>query len=417
MAIEMKSATNKSDSLFQFNQRFLDATRQAKNEALEQLLINCQLVNATAMLVHQLQRERGLSCIYLGNRDPLLKQELLQQHQRSTSYSDILQQLLEHTILDKKGNHSELRLICCISNAFQKLQLVVKQRREVLQCNDTAEITLDRYADTILALFVIILEAADLTLDHQINRHLMALSSLMFGKEFVGQERARGASFFSHRCNNELLSEQLSTLKQKQQQHFSLFQQLASTEVKSIWHANVSSHELQRQVTQLRLIITSAASANESEDLSDVWFTVWTSWIDQVQQVEQIMCSQLFCLAEAQIARQGRKNETTVSLMHPFGSMDWFTEQTSFESCPSRTVLDFLQFHAENAEELSKIVNEKEKQLQEQNIIKQAKLLLIKHYRLSDEQAYKQLRSAAMKNNTSIIQIAEMILKKYHKGQ
>ena len=51
--------------------RFMLAARRCELQGLESLSFTCQLVTNVSQLVHQLQKERGYSNIYLGNQSSL----------------------------------------------------------------------------------------------------------------------------------------------------------------------------------------------------------------------------------------------------------------------------------------------------------------------------------------------------------
>ena len=66
---------------------FLIAAKRSEIAGLRQLALTSELVNATGRLVHALQRERGLSNLYLGSQGRRWSEERLAQ----TVASDSLQ--------------------------------------------------------------------------------------------------------------------------------------------------------------------------------------------------------------------------------------------------------------------------------------------------------------------------------------
>ena len=48
--------------------RFMLAARRCELQGLESLSVTCELVTRISQLVHQLQKERGYSNVYLGNQ-------------------------------------------------------------------------------------------------------------------------------------------------------------------------------------------------------------------------------------------------------------------------------------------------------------------------------------------------------------
>ncbi len=75
-----------------------------------------------------------------------------------------------------------------------------------------------------------------------------------------------------------------------------------------------------------------------------------------------------------------------------------------------RPILAVLQAQSRRIQEVSSELESARNALTERKIIERAKGLLMKTRGLSEEQAYAQIREAAMNQNKRIIEIAESIL-------
>jgi AmiR/NasT family two-component response regulator len=76
----------------------------------------------------------------------------------------------------------------------------------------------------------------------------------------------------------------------------------------------------------------------------------------------------------------------------------------------SRSLLELLQFQAQRLQQMSEELNAAKTALDERKLIERAKLLLMKHRSLSEEQAHRLLRQMAMNQSRRLAEIARSVL-------
>ena len=177
---------------------FLIASKRCEIAGLRQLAETSGLVKAIGHFVHALQRERGLSNLYLGSSGLQGDTERLTQIEQSQIWQT--QVLVCFDALERDAavpNGQGLRLLARIAYVLQGLEALPGLRERVRTQAWRAAQATAAYTQLIQALLSVVFEAADPALDPAISRQLVALFNLMQGKEFAGQERAIGSALFA----------------------------------------------------------------------------------------------------------------------------------------------------------------------------------------------------------------------------
>ena len=180
---------------------FLLAARRCEIDDLERLALSCELVQAVSELVHQLQRERGASNVFLGSEGARFGPQREAQLLASRAAEAGVRSWLKRPELggEKSGGavHGGARLLTRIALALHALDGLPGLRGDIAARRCRPDASTARYGEIIAALLALVFEAADVAVDPGVSRLLVALFNLMQGKEFAGQERALGAALFA----------------------------------------------------------------------------------------------------------------------------------------------------------------------------------------------------------------------------
>ena len=76
----------------------------------------------------------------------------------------------------------------------------------------------------------------------------------------------------------------------------------------------------------------------------------------------------------------------------------------------ARSIFDLVQHQAERLRELNDALGQARQTLEERKLIDKAKGILIKSRNITEEQAYRQLREAAMSNNKRMVDVAANVI-------
>ena len=268
-------------------EKFLLAAKRAEIQALQRLAGSCELVTTVSDLVHQLQRERGISNIYLvsaGFRFSAQRQGQVQ----CCGHSEVtFRQLLHDRYLqgDKCYNPQDMRLLNSIAYSLHGLDELSDLRRHIDAFEVSALESTDAFCRLIAGLLSVVFEAADVADDPQVTRLLVALFNFMQAKEFAGQERAWGAIGFTGSQFDESLHHRLSHLQACQQRSLELFAEYAGDTERARWQAIEESQET-RDLQRLRLVIAGLKDGEPiAADISEVWYRLATARIDSMHRL------------------------------------------------------------------------------------------------------------------------------------
>ena len=155
---------------------FLIAARHCEIDELERLARTSALVGAIAELVHALQRERGLSNVYLasgGTRFAEARQAQVATAERcAQAVQAHFDQLEEHA--EQWADHNGTRLFSRIAWVLPGLMALPRLRRRIARGALDAETASAAFAKLIGGLLGVVFEAADGASDPQISRLLAA---------------------------------------------------------------------------------------------------------------------------------------------------------------------------------------------------------------------------------------------------
>jgi hypothetical protein len=213
---------------------FLIAARRCEIDELDQLARTSALVSAIGRLVHALQRERGMSNVFLATRGSRFADqrgpqiaECLALEQEARAGFDRLE------AESRTGNGA--RLFSRIAWVLPGLDALpaLRKRIDALELKPAQAVA--AFAKLIAGLLSVVFEAADGAADPEISRLLVALFNFMQGKEFAGQERAFGAAALAMGRSDEAQRLQWLHLIESQERCFQVFTDFSGDAVLALW--------------------------------------------------------------------------------------------------------------------------------------------------------------------------------------
>lgn len=405
---------------------FLIAAKRCEIAGLQQLALTSALVNATGRFIHALQRERGLSNLYLASEGEHWVDERLQQ----VAQCEVLQAEVRaafdtlDTETPRAGNGA--RLFSRIAYVLQGLDALPLLRERVQARQWSAARTTTSFIRLINGLLAVVFEAADSASDPDISRQLVALFNYMQGKEFAGQERATGSALFAAGRAEPDGQQRLIHLIDSQERCLQVFADFASEPLGDAWRA-VQRHETQAALERLRRILATASPCAPLEKgLSQVWFDACTAHMDAMKTVEdrlaaelEAMCHQRLAAAERDLAdfERWQRAETLGEDLPDHG--DFFDEVHTAPAPPpvqtygpqvERSILELVHEQAQRLQQMGDELDMVRASLNERKIVERAKGLLMAHRQLSEHEAHKTLRQMAMNQNRRLVDVAQAVL-------
>lgn len=408
---------------------FLVAAKHCEMADLQQLAQTSALVQVTARLIHALQRERGLSNIYLGSRGERLAQARLLQVADTETVEQALRACFEALNLNTQRPANGARLFSRIAYVMQGLDALPFLREEVRTLRCSAARCTAAYIRLVAGLLAVVFEAADTATDPAISRLLVALFNFMQGKEFAGQERATGVAMFAAGHTKADSQQQLLDLIESQERCLQVFNDFASPATQALWREHQQANTL-AELERLRRVLCSRPGSNPLDTaLSETWFDCCSQRIDEMRVIEDhlthallALCEERLVLAQQELAEL-QTLQTTMATPDaptpPPGSNDFFDNNNeALTKAPSqplqsqlqRSILDLVQAQAQRLQSMHAELDTVRASLSERKVIERAKGLLMAHRHLSEEAAHKTMRQMAMNQNRRLVDVAEAVL-------
>ena len=388
---------------------FLLAARQCEIAELEQLAQTSELVTAIARFIHALQRERGISSIYLGSHGAQFTQQREQQIADCRAAEHAVREHLDR--LDTESSHARngSRLFSRVAVVLHGLEGLPSLRARIARQSPTAGEATAAFVKLIAGLLTVVFEAADSATDPEVSRALVAMFNFMQGKEFAGQERALGASVFAAGSIDGAGQQHWRHLVDSQQGCFRVFADYADPQVQ---RAEQAGHDpvAMAEVERLRRIGCTVRGELDTR-LSHEWYHWCTLRIDAMKVVEDLLAAHLRTACERRIAR------ARADLQDQRAALDALSARGQGAGTPAafgphleRSLFAMVQEQSRRLQAMSDELDAVRATLSERKIVERAKGLLMAHRHMSEDDAYKALRQMAMNQNRRLLDVANNVL-------
>jgi hypothetical protein len=408
---------------------FLIAAKRCEIAELQELTQTSALVRVTARLVHGLQRERGLSNLFLASPNGHWQPELDEQVAACVAMQqELLDGFGSMDIEPRLGQGA--RLFSRIAYVMQGLDALPALRQQVRTRAWTPQRATQAYIRLINGLLAVVFEAADSAGDPDISRRLVALFNFMQGKELAGQERASGAAAFGSGRADAATQQHLLHLIDSQERCLQVFADFASDDLKRAWQQAQQVDTLAGLERLRRVICTAAPGQVLDTGQTQMWFDACTARMDAMKGVEdrladelQGLCAQRQELARGELAVLERMLVASATGARAVQrSLSFFEDNAVTPLPPSapapptwatpldRSILDLVQEQARRLQTVSDELDTVRASLNERKLIERAKGLLMAHRHLGEEAAHKTMRQMAMNQNKRLVEVAEAVL-------
>ncbi|AMM23359.1 nitrate regulatory protein [Variovorax sp. PAMC 28711] len=405
---------------------FLVAARRCEIEELEQLARTSDLVGVIGRLVHALQRERGLSNVFIASRGLRFADQRGQQITATRQVEQEVRAGFDELATDSRRAGSSARLFSRIAWVLPGLDALPELRRRVGALELSPAQATAAVVKLIAGLLAVVFEAADGATDPEISRLLVAMFNFMQGKEFAGQERAFGAAAFSLGRTDDASRHQWLHLIESQERCFQVFTDFSTPPLLALWQHNQSDATL-AELERLRRIGALPVGQTLDPALSQPWFDCCTRRIDAMKTVEEHLAAELRagCGRKTGQARDELlKYQQILDTLEQqsdgavAASDDLFFDEAVSGDAPDapygrhleRSVLEMVQQQSRRLQAMSEELETVRASLNERKVVERAKGLLMAHRRMTEEEAHKMLRQTAMNQNRRLIDVAESVL-------
>lgn len=392
---------------------FLVAARQCEIGELEQLAQTSELVGVIGRFTHALQRERGMSNIFLGSQGRrfgaqrrLQVAECRQVEQEVRAQFDLLD-------TDASRVRNGARLFSRIAVVLHALDALDALRQRIEAQALTARESTEAFIRLVAGLLAVVFEAADSATDPEISRALVAMFNFMQGKEFAGQERAFGATAFSFGNIDSAIQQHWRHLVESQEACFQVFADFADDAVRAGEQASQDVAVLAELERLRRIGATLGAGGSVDPNLSQVWYDCCTRRIDAMRSVEDLLGQHLRQLCESKIAQARAELRDQQAILDTLSRHARATPPDAavyYGPNLERSILLMVQEQSRRLQAMSDELDTVRASLNERKTIERAKGLLMAHRQLSEQEAHKTLRQMAMNQKRRLVDVAEAVL-------
>lgn len=232
-------------------------------------------------VVHELQKERGLSAGFIGSNGTKFQSELTNQRKLTDQKRDEYLQFFQINVKENRASDLEIKI-----NQFVEERESIKIRVNNLQITAVDEIKFySDFIDSFLLLFTI---ATNLSNDDQIIKYMNSLYYIIMLKEKSGIERATTNMVLSQKSFVIENYSKLIALKSDQQGYLNLFQIFADSEFKDIFISKYSGtiidsyHSIKK-----RIYFNFENQSSLDTILPEEWFTISTNRINMLFEIEK----------------------------------------------------------------------------------------------------------------------------------
>lgn len=367
--------------------------RQIQKQQLRQLAQSGALASRICHLVHMLQCERGASNIWLCSQGRLYDAEC-----RASRALVDEQRLALLPLLGDDPPLTSSALCQRIAAALWGLEQLPDLRQRVQAQRIDAADAMEQFSATIRHLLSIVPQLNDTLDDPRIVQPLVALYSVMQGKELVGQERALGALGFTLGHFSDALRQRLVDRIDGQQPCFDTFLSLTTAALSDVFHTRCGAT---LEIEQLRRLACTRQPPQDQGENALRWFVLHTQRLEELRALEESLIDALMHTVATLLAEEDLP-PISAAFLEPAG------DALSLRS--DSQLLPLVRQQARELEQLTAQLASLKASVDERKVIDSAKQVLMTHQNMTEEQAWQCLRKMAMDKNQRMVEIARALL-------
>lgn len=278
-------------------------TQQADIETVTQLAALGRLAAGIGALVHELQRERGTSSLFLSGDGHQFGAELRAQVARAAAPERAVADGFTALLTERRAAR---RVVIAVGLARAALVRLGPMRRQI----DAREVAMRAgvafFTDLIARLLAIMREAADMAATDAVAQAFRALFDIAQAKEYAGQERAAGAAGFTAGRFAVDQHCRFLVLAAEQERVFEIYRRRATAAQAALLDTHLAP-DLRAEIAHMRQVVRRGGIGGALEGIDGPrWFAVASRRIEAMRAIEchlgegvQRCCAEAFDAARA----------------------------------------------------------------------------------------------------------------------
>jgi methyl-accepting chemotaxis protein len=264
------------------------------SNGLEQVQVLSKLTAVNSDLVHELQKERGMSAGFIGSNGQSFANNLATQRAATDEQISFFNDFVLNNTLPNIFSSQLTQL----ANDFSNLNTM---RRRVNNLSVAVKEEVAFYSQLNKGLLAIVDQTAKEGGSQAIAIQAASFSAYLQMKERAGLERAALSSSFGHREFKPGMLLKFSTLVSEQQSYEERFIALATLDVQDKYRQLTNSRAV-KDVEALRKIAFSGDSDALSAQSAEEWFSISSARIELVRQFEKSLSGDLISQTEVELS-------------------------------------------------------------------------------------------------------------------
>ncbi|WP_245651225.1 methyl-accepting chemotaxis protein [Paramagnetospirillum marisnigri] len=262
-------------------------------QKMEQLEDLAALGPTIGTLVHELQKERGMSVGFVGSKGAKFGDRLPGQRKES----DLRLGALTSALRKFDSPETGAGLKAAITAATAGLETLAARRSAVDGLGLSQAETAAYYTATIGKLLAVVEQMAVMGSDVRLSKAITAYTQLLHGKERAGQERATASGGFGGKKFEAAIHRRFTQLIAQQDTYFATYAIYANDDQRQALTTALAD-PITKEVDRMRTIaMDSPFTGSTGEVEAPVWFDTITKKIDLLKAVEDKVASELIALA------------------------------------------------------------------------------------------------------------------------
>ncbi|MCU7835512.1 MAG: nitrate- and nitrite sensing domain-containing protein [gamma proteobacterium symbiont of Taylorina sp.] len=270
-------------------------------ESLTQLSIN------SSSLVHELQKERGMTAGFLGSKGEKFARQIVKQRQ----LVDKKREKLNHFLTDFDAASISKKFDSGLKEALKRLSLIEQKRVLVSDQNIQLKEVIAYYTNLNASFLTLVSEVSRNSPNGELAVMTASYANYLQSKERAGIERAVMSNVFARDEFGSLFIKFLS-LVVAQDNYMNVFLSLAGQEAKSFYKESLQGEAVE-EVDRLRNIARN--KSNEGQFMVDptYWFKMSSARINLLKKVEDHLSQELF--STTNILKSNSFNELLINVI------------------------------------------------------------------------------------------------------
>lgn len=270
------------------------AAKQRELREIHRLATLADLTPPISGLIHELQKERGMSSGYTGSKGTKFVDALPAQQKESDAALTAAQAALATIAADPQASG----VTKDIEKALQELKRLPDIRARISRLELPVKDLAKYYTATIAELLGIIDNLGVTSVDARVSRAIVAYMALLRAKEAAGLERAMGSAGFAAGAFEHGVYVRFLAMVERQETYLELFRRFATEADRQFLASTVSGPAIDDVERMQRIAVDSIRTGSTEGIQPDNWFDRITTKIDLLRKVEEHQAETLRALTQ-----------------------------------------------------------------------------------------------------------------------